>query len=165
MKKIFIYARPWVYKMTSAFFFHWLQSFCPVLPYYLKYGTNQRRTAQFFIGIDFFDPDPTKSKNKPPKNCTFRTFLGRPAAANVGRQTFNGNNKITNWSLTAFLYLLLFLNFFNLGNEVYSYQLRIYQTIKVTKNLSAANIFATKRQITVTLCLNIKCYNLFPLRI
>jgi len=69
MKKIFIYARPCIYKMMSAFFFYWLQSFCPVLSYSLKYGRNQRITAQFFIGIDFFDPDPTKSKNKPQKNC------------------------------------------------------------------------------------------------
>ena len=60
--------------MTAVIFFNWLQSFCPVLPYSLKYGTNQQRTAQFFIGIDFFDPDPTKSKIKPQQKLQIAHF-------------------------------------------------------------------------------------------
>ena len=128
---------------------------------------TSKELPNFLLVLTFLILIQQRAQINPKKiaNCTFCTFLGTPAAANFGRQTLNGNKKVTNWSLTAFLYLLLFLNFFNLGNEVYSYQLRIYQTIKVRKNLSAANIFATQRQITVTLCLNIKCYNLFPLRI
>ena len=30
----------------------------------LKYGRNQRRTTQFYIGIHLLGPDPTSSKNK-----------------------------------------------------------------------------------------------------
>ena len=59
----------------------------------------------FSIGIDLLGPDPTSSKIKPnSKNlvsCAFRKFVGRPAAANFGRETFTGNRKDTNWSLTT----------------------------------------------------------------
>ena len=59
----------------------------------------------FSIGIDLLGPDPISSKNKAEfKNlasCAFLKFVGRPAAANFGRETFTGNRKDTNWSLTT----------------------------------------------------------------
>ena len=73
MNKIFIYARPCVYKMTSAFFFNWLQNFCPVkLQYIFPSLQNMEETSEelpnFSIAIDFLGPDPTSSKNKAEKN-------------------------------------------------------------------------------------------------
>ena len=52
----------------------------------------------FSIGIDLLNlgPDLTSNKNKAEKNsqvCTFRKFVGRPAAANFGRKTFTGDKK------------------------------------------------------------------------
>ena len=47
------------------------------------------------------------------KTRKFHKFVGRPAAANFGRETFTGNRKDTNWPLTnpvKFPCLLLFLN-------------------------------------------------------
>ena len=72
----------------------------------------------FSIGIDLLRLDPTSSKNKGElkkklASCRFHKFVGRPAAANFGRETFTGNRKDTNWSLTKnvkFPFLLLFLN-------------------------------------------------------
>ena len=48
----------------------------------------------FSVGIDLLGPDPT-SKTKPKKlaSCTFRKFVGRPAAANFDRKTFTGNKE------------------------------------------------------------------------
>ena len=45
------------------------------------------------IGIDLLGADPINSKKKAEKNCAFRKFIGRPAAANFGRKTFTGNEK------------------------------------------------------------------------
>ena len=57
------------------------------------------------IGIDFYVLIQQAAKIKPnSKNlasCAFRKFDGRPAAANFGRETFTGNRKDTNWSLTT----------------------------------------------------------------
>ena len=71
----------------------------------------------FSIGIDLLHPDPTSSKNKAEFKKTRKLrvsqICGRPAAANFGRETFTGNRKDTNWSLTKkvkFPFLLLFLN-------------------------------------------------------
>ena len=50
----------------------------------------------FSIGIDLLGPDPTSNKNKAEKklaSCTFRNFVGSPAAANFGRKTFTANKK------------------------------------------------------------------------
>ena len=78
--------------------------------------TNEE-LPNFSIGIDLLRPDPTSSKNKAEfkklASCTFYKFVGRPAAANFGRETFTGNRKDTNWPLTKkvkFPCLLLFLN-------------------------------------------------------
>ena len=53
MNKIFIYARPCINKMTWAFFFYLASEFpsryaAVQFSFSLKYGRNQRRTAQFF---------------------------------------------------------------------------------------------------------------------
>ena len=78
--------------------------------------TNEE-LPNFSIGIDLLHPDPTSSKNKAEfkilASCAFHKFVGRPAAANFGRETFTGNRKDTNCPLTKkvkFPYLLLFLN-------------------------------------------------------
>ena len=59
----------------------------------------------FSIGIDLLRSDPTSSKNKAElkklASCPFRKFVERAAAANFGRETFTGNRKDTNWSLTT----------------------------------------------------------------
>ena len=69
----------------------------------------------FSMGIDLLRPDPTSSKNKADfkklASYAFHKFVGRPAAANFGRETFTGNRKETNWPLTKkvkFPCLLLF---------------------------------------------------------
>ena len=61
----------------------------------------------FSIGIDLLGPDPTSNKNGAGKNiasCTFRKFVGGPAAENFGRKTdiHWEQKKVTNWSLTTF---------------------------------------------------------------
>ena len=78
--------------------------------------TNEK-LPNFSIGIDLLRPDPTSSKNKAEfkklASCAFHKFVGRPAAANFGRETFTGNRKDTNLPLTKkvkFPCLLLFLN-------------------------------------------------------
>ena len=78
--------------------------------------TNEE-LPNFSIGIDLLRPDPTSSKNKAEfkklASCAFHKFVGRPAAANFGRETFTGNRKDANWPLTKkvkFPCLLLFLN-------------------------------------------------------
>ena len=78
--------------------------------------TNEE-LPNFSIGIDLLRPDPISSKNKAEfkklASCAFHKFVGRPAAANFGRETFTGNRKDTNWPLTKkvkFPCLLLFLN-------------------------------------------------------
>ena len=42
-----------------------------------------------------------KPNSKKLVSCAFRKFVGRPAAANFGRETFTGNRKYTNWALTT----------------------------------------------------------------
>ena len=78
--------------------------------------TNEE-LPKFSIGIDLLRPDPTSSKNKAEfkklARCAFHKFVGGPAAANFGRETFTGNRKDTTWPLTKkvkFPCLLLFLN-------------------------------------------------------
>ena len=78
--------------------------------------TNEE-LPNFSISIDLLRPDPTSSKNKAEfkklTSCAFHKFVGRPAAANFGRETFTGNRKDTNWPLTKkvkFPCLLLFLH-------------------------------------------------------
>ena len=57
------------------------------------------------IGIDFYVLIQQAAKIKPNSktlaSCAFRKFVGRPAAADFGRETFTGNRKDTNWSLTT----------------------------------------------------------------
>ena len=60
----------------------------------------------FSIGIDLLRPDPRaaakiKPNSKKLASCAFRKLVGRPAAANFGRETFTGNRKDSNWSLTT----------------------------------------------------------------
>ena len=42
-----------------------------------------------------------KPNSKKLASCPFRKFVKRAAAANFGRETFTGNRKDTNWSLTT----------------------------------------------------------------
>ena len=66
---------------------------------------TREELPNFSIGIDLLRYDPTSSKIKPNSkklaSCAFRKFVGRPAEANFGRETFTGNRKDTNWSLTT----------------------------------------------------------------
>ena len=55
----------------------------------------------FSIGIDLLGAVPTSSINKAEFKETVK-FVGRPAAAVIGRKTFTGNRKDTNWPLTTF---------------------------------------------------------------
>ena len=60
----------------------------------------------FSIGIDLLRPDPRaaakiKPNSKKLASCAFRKFVGRPSAANFGREKFTGNRKDSNWSLTT----------------------------------------------------------------
>ena len=60
----------------------------------------------FSIGIVLLRPDPRaaakiKPNSKKLASCAFRKFVGRPPAANFGRETFTGNRKDSNWSLTT----------------------------------------------------------------
>ena len=60
----------------------------------------------FSIGIDLLRPDQRaaakiKPNSKKLASCAFRKFVGRPSAANFGRETFTGNRKDSNWSLTT----------------------------------------------------------------
>ena len=72
----------------------------------LKYGRNQRKTAQFSVVIDLLGRDPTSSKNKAELKETRKLLVPqicrRPVAANFGRKTFTGNRTDTNWSSTTF---------------------------------------------------------------
>ena len=95
-----------VNKMTWAFF---LPS-CKVSSFKLLYSfPSMEKTSEKLpnvsIGIDLLGPDPTRSKNKAElkklASCAFLKFVGRPAAANFGRETFTGNRKDTIWSLTT----------------------------------------------------------------
>ena len=50
----------------------------------------------FSIGTNLLGPFPTSNKNEGEKklaSCTFRKFVGRPAAANFDRKTFTGNKE------------------------------------------------------------------------
>ena len=60
----------------------------------------------FSIGIDLLRPDPRaaakiKPNSKKLASCAFRKFVGRPSAANFGRETFTENRKDSNLSLTT----------------------------------------------------------------
>ena len=60
----------------------------------------------FSIGIVLLRPDPRAAAKIKPNSkklacCAFRKFVGRPSAANFGRETFTGNRKDSNWSLTT----------------------------------------------------------------
>ena len=64
------------------------------------------KLPNFSIGIDLLRPDPRaaakiKPNSKKLESCAFRKFFGRPPAANFGRETFTGNRKDSNWSLTT----------------------------------------------------------------
>ena len=51
---------------------------------------TSKELPNFSIGIDLLGPDLTNNKSKAEKltSCTFRKFVGRPAAANFGGKTF-----------------------------------------------------------------------------
>ena len=60
----------------------------------------------FSIGIVLLRPDPRaaakiKPNSKKLASCAFRKFVRRLSAANFGRETFTGNRKDSNWSLTT----------------------------------------------------------------
>ena len=79
MNKIFIYARPCVYKMTSAFFLTGcrvsvLLSCSAVFLLFKIWKKPAKDCPIFSIGIDFLGPDPTSSKNKAEKNLQVARF-------------------------------------------------------------------------------------------
>ena len=132
MKKIFIYARPCVNKMTWAFFFTWVQSFRPAklkcsFPYLWNMEETSEELPNFSIGIDLLGPHPTSNKNKAEKNSQDARFanLSEDQLQQILTERHSlGTKKVTNWSLITlkvkFPLLLLFLNLFNLGNKVHS---------------------------------------------
>ena len=83
MKKIFIYARPCVNKMTWAFFFTWLKSFRPVklqcsFPSLWNMEETSEELPNFSMGIDLLSPDPSSIKTQTRKklgSCTFRKLI------------------------------------------------------------------------------------------
>ena len=70
MNKIFIYACPCVYKMTSGFFL----TGCRVSVLLSCSAETSEELPNFSISIDFFGPDPTSSKNKAEKNLQVARF-------------------------------------------------------------------------------------------
>ena len=79
MKKIFIYARPCINKMTWAFFFTWLKSFRPVklqcsFPSLWNMEETSEELPSFPMSIDLLSPDPTSIKLKPEKNSEVARF-------------------------------------------------------------------------------------------
>ena len=79
MNKIFIYARPSVYKMTSAFFLTGcrvsvLLSCSAVFLLFKIWKKRAKNCPIFSIGIDFLGPDSTSSKNKAEKNLQVARF-------------------------------------------------------------------------------------------
>ena len=79
MNKIFIYARPYVNKITWAFFLTWLQSFRPVklqcgFPSLWNMEETSEELPNFFIGIDLIGPDPTSNRNKAENNWQVARF-------------------------------------------------------------------------------------------
>ena len=66
-------------------------------------GETSEEMPNFSIGIDLLIQQAAKIKpnSKNLASCTFRKFVGRPTAVNFGRETFTGNRKDTNWSLTT----------------------------------------------------------------
>ena len=88
MNKIFIYARPCVYKMTSAFFktscrVSVLISCSAVFLLFKKMEGTSEELPNFSIGIDFLGPDPTSSKNKAEKNLQVAPFANLNLNKNV----------------------------------------------------------------------------------
>ena len=89
---------------------------------------NSEELPNFSIGIALLGPDQTNSKDNAEKNSQVARFAnlseGQLQQILAERHSL-GTKKVTNWSLTTFKGMisvfLLFLNLFNLGNEVYSY--------------------------------------------
>ena len=79
----------------------------------LKCGRNERKTANFPIGIDLLGPDPTSSKNKAElkklASCTFRKFVEDQLQQILAerQQTPTGHQQHLK---AKFPFLLLFLN-------------------------------------------------------
>ena len=67
---------------------------------------TSEKLPNFSIGIDLLGPDPTSNKNKAEKNSQVARFanLSEDQLQQIlaERQTFTGNKKVTNWSLTTF---------------------------------------------------------------
>ena len=67
---------------------------------------TREELPNFSIGIDLLGPDPTSNKNKAEKNSQVARFanLSEDQLQQIlaERQTFTGNKKVTNWSLTTF---------------------------------------------------------------
>ena len=98
MNKIFIYARACV--NTWAFFLPGF-SFRPVklqciFPSLSHMEEISEELPNFSVGIDLLGPDPPSNKNKAEKkvaSCTFRKFVGRPAATNFGQKDIHWEQK------------------------------------------------------------------------
>ena len=137
MNKIFIYARPCVNKMASAFFFlrGCRSSFCPDIKLQCSFPSLQdmeetsEELPNFSIGIDLLGPDQTSSKDNAEKNSQVARFanLSEDQLQQILEERHAlGTKRVTSWSLTTFkgkisVFIVFFFNLFNLGNEVYSY--------------------------------------------
>ena len=95
-----LYLRTGVRKYVSIFF-TWLQSFRPVKlqcisPSLSHMEEISEELPNFSVGIDLLGPDPPSNKNKAEKkvaSCTFRKFVGRPAATNFGQKDIHWEQK------------------------------------------------------------------------
>ena len=71
----------------------------------LRHGRNQRRTANFSLGIDLLGPDQTSSKDNAEKNSQVARFanLSEDQLQQIlAEREALGTKKVTNWSLTTF---------------------------------------------------------------
>ena len=69
---------------------------------------TSKELPNFSINIVLLRPDPRAAAKIKPNNyskklasCSFRKFVGRPSATDFGRETFTGDRKDSNWSLTT----------------------------------------------------------------
>ena len=110
MNKIFIYARPCVNKMTSAIFSHGCRVSvllsCSAVFLRLKTWKKPVTSCPIFLSaLTFYVLIQLAARIKPNSKKTRKLrvsqIVGRPAAANFGRETITGSRKDPNWSLTT----------------------------------------------------------------